>query len=689
MTNRTFHIHGDNIVECERFLELVSIILEKRGFLRKDLKSSFICPQYLFEKDAISFRFQFLPGIKTVSESDTNNRRWNNNILDVVKKRGGPLREAADILLTEVIDSEEKPIVAIEYCSALPAGNQAWQRSGRSYSYGKAKIPILYVVDIGGYELSGDRERKSPRLPSSAVPFSYICFSTLNRIQVSQIFMCNFGTNDSIRTKFGNVFGDQSLLNYVEGIIFNNISSHTVNEIRNKQLQFILNTSKENDNKKFNTEQWSRFFDVLNNEGNILEFLENEGIKNWLKKVSIDTTQSFKQHLDLAKELCLGITQQDLPFCLLPGHRRQEYLEKISNIYNDKLNKEFYQWISSSNDPLVLCWIAGFKPRGDDSRPDRGLIPLCRMLLGEDVDILTIVYGPAPMSALNSLDTEPSKLQGNGLWQAILDGSTGLIVDSKTSESLKNISFLENHWKSLLAFEELLRIEDIVSPYTDPYPLNFSENDVDSLIHNFFKKYQEYDICFEASCNPPGGDWSGISYFNKTDSLEYRWLTLPRVSEDEAKRPDHVIQIFDKDKIYILSIESKNWPQNIETNIGPRLSKYVQSLFNLNCNASRKHKDISWSDSVFNINNSNIIYASGIAFLGKTTKKNNKTLTEKIIEAERKSNSDITFIVNLIEGKEILELKSLTPVGQKILTILESNSNIFEKTQLELDFSYG
>lgn len=504
MGSRYFHIHGDNIIECERFLELIDSILIKQGFTKLNIYSSFICPKFIFRLEETELNFQFLPGIKSSSDIQSK-KRWNNNILDVVKKRGGPLREAADILLTEIINSEEKPLVAIEYCSALPAGNQAWQRSGRSYSYGKAKIPLLYVVDIGGYELDARRENLNIRLPTATVPFSYISFSELNNIQVNQIFLSNFGTNKETREKFGGVFGEDILINYIQGILFSNINIDLLNEIRNKQLNFILNTSKETDTKKFNTTQWKNFFNIIIQGKDVISFLETESIKNWSKKISIDTTTSFKCHLQIAKQLCLGITQKDLPFCLVPGKDRQIYLSELKAIYKDKLTNEFYEWIGSSSKSLVLCWIAGFKPRGDDSRPDRGLLPLCRMLLGEDVEILTVIYGPAPTNSLNDLKNEPNKLQINGLWQAILNASNGLIIDSVTSQNLTHISFLKKNWE-VKNSNEILNVTDIGSPYVTPYPLRFSENDVDSLIHNFFKKYQEFNVCFELSCNPPGGD---------------------------------------------------------------------------------------------------------------------------------------------------------------------------------------
>ena len=36
---------------------------------------------------------------------------------------------------------------------------------------------------------------------------------------------------------------------------------------------------------------------------------------------------------------------------------------------------------------LILCFILGFKPRGDDARPDRGLNPLIKMIFNNQVNL--------------------------------------------------------------------------------------------------------------------------------------------------------------------------------------------------------------------------------------------------------------------------------------------------------------
>ena len=83
--------------------------------------------------------------------------------------------------------------------------------------------------------------------------------------------------------------------------------------------------------------------------------------------------------------------------------------------------------------------------------------------------------------------------------------------------------------------------------------------------------------CFEGLCNPPGGDWSGLSVI--VNQCEYRWVSLPRVSgEINGKRPDHVLQLYpnDNNNSIILSIESKDRSYDLETNVGIQLKQYIK-----------------------------------------------------------------------------------------------------------------
>lgn len=94
----------------------------------------------------------------------------------------------------------------------------------------------------------------------------------------------------------------------------------------------------------------------------------------------------------------------------------------------------------------------------------------------------------------------------------------------------------------------------------------FSEQDVDTTIHLLFA-HQENLKVFEVTCNPPGGDWSGLSILDFETGEEFRWTSLPRVSSAGGKRPDHVIEfLLDNGHWGLLAIESND---RLESCIAP------------------------------------------------------------------------------------------------------------------------
>ena len=106
---------------------------------------------------------------------------------------------------------------------------------------------------------------------------------------------------------------------------------------------------------------------------------------------------------------------------------------------------------------------------------------------------------------------------------------------------------------------------------------SFHEDDVDTGIHFLFS-HLLHEVCFEGMCNPPGGDWSGLSVLY--GDSEVRWLSLPRESKAiDGKRPDHVLELFGVfDCPVLLSIESKERSMNLETNVGKGLINYIYNL---------------------------------------------------------------------------------------------------------------
>lgn len=126
---RQFAIYGDNIVECERMLDLV-----KRALSATDcaICGTAVAPSFRLATKEGVYEFSFFPGFD----------RWEQNLVESIRVAGGVLRETPDVYVTRIERGIEVPILAVEFCSALPAGNQAWQRSGRAYSTARCGIPI-------------------------------------------------------------------------------------------------------------------------------------------------------------------------------------------------------------------------------------------------------------------------------------------------------------------------------------------------------------------------------------------------------------------------------------------------------------------------------------------------------------------------------------------------------------------
>lgn len=182
-----FRIHGDNIVECERIADLILRETQPSGvdiFLSSPSTMEYHI-DFEYCGDCFSCQIDLLPGFNKAGR-----HRWQGNIFKALKDNGSFLDETPDAIVTRVDGENETILFAIEFCSALQAGNQAWQRNGRAFSTGRAGCPYLYIVDFVKYELDPKtRERKALRFPNPAVPYSYIHFSLETGNFVAQVYV--------------------------------------------------------------------------------------------------------------------------------------------------------------------------------------------------------------------------------------------------------------------------------------------------------------------------------------------------------------------------------------------------------------------------------------------------------------------------------------------------------------------
>ncbi len=602
MKSYHFNIHGDNIIECERTLSLIVDAFEGEITDIEGPLDSAVCPSFhlkLADSDSL-MRFTFYPGFG----------RWLQDILSLVRDQGGLLRESADAILTQVTSTAEQPLLAIEYCAALQAGNQAWQRNGRAYSFALAGIPYVYITELGGYELGVGRSRKAVRVPNPAVPFSYLSLSKSLDTLALPVLVPNKGAGSSFIRNYSNLFGYADLLQIVKGLILGQSYQQGWNSLELKALEFVKAlASDRRRNDSLAPSQWTDAYAVVSKGDTLVQYMSQIVAIPWSKTATIGSlTETARNLMTIASGYATGLTSSNLPMCLIPANQRSLFLDSATALYSG-LPTAFTDWLSMPKD-LTICWIMGFKPRGDDARPDRGLVPMARMLIGEDSDLLTVVYGPAPSATWPRLEDDPVGLmETNGLWEAIMMVSDALLIDSATATNLSTRAFVRSHWSAGIPTP---RATSLVVP---PYPARIGENDVDTVLHLLFQRVRSPSV-FEGMCNPPGGDWSGMSLLTSDQALELRWLTLPRVTSPGAKRPDHLFQVFGiHDRPVALAIESKERVASIEGDIGPRLVKYMRELCSTSPTAQRSVSRDTWSRATASLPPQSIQFASAAAFV--------------------------------------------------------------------------
>jgi hypothetical protein len=648
-----FNIHGDNIVECERTLSLVIQALDGKVVNEHGPFDSAVCPLFQVEipSRGLSLAFRYFPGFG----------RWSEDILALVRERGGLLREAADAIITRVESASEEPMIAIEYCGALPAGNQAWQRNGRAYSFARARIPYVYITEAGGYELDADRSRKSTRLPNPAVPFSYLSLSASRDTLVAQVIVANPGADAATMQLYKDVFGYDTFLSLIRHLILGERYKEDEKALEDNLLDFVkLLAAGRKRKDSITPEQWMEAYQFISTGGMLHHYVAQRAPLPWAKMAYIEAlTVSARKLMDFASKYAVGLTSSTLPMCVIPPSKYRLFVADVCNLYPD-LPSNFVEWLSTREE-LTICWVMGFKPRGDDARPDRGLAPMARMLIGDGNDLLTVVYGPAPNTAWPVLENDPAGLMKlNGLWEAILAVSDAVLIDSRTATSLHKRAFLKSHWQAGIAEGRSLPI------LVPPTPIRIGEHDVDTVLHQLFSRLAG-DRVFEGMCNPPGGDWSGVSLLTPDKLLELRWLSLPRVTPEIAKRPDHLFEVFGIYEVPVaLVVESKERSDQVEMSIGPRLVRYATDLISTMPSIRRQTPAGRWNHATTLLTTNSVQFVSAVAFVADPRADLN--------QIAQRARTDIVFSLEFTNGGGSCTIHAYveSDLGRKLIDFVQS-----------------
>lgn len=587
----TFRIHGDNIVECERIVNLISNGINIKKQERKLISPSVIAIELegVFKEIPFNWKFILLPGF-----NKNTKRRWESNIFEPLKKAGSYFDETPDALISKVLDNEKEIVVlGIEFCSALQAGNQAWQRSARAFSTGRTGCPYLYIVDFVKYELENTtRERKNLRFPNAAVPFSYVCYSRNVGSFVSQVYVKSEEfdiSKDKALVGFNEQdFGEKDLSSYIIKLLLDENTKEDEERLLQKNMNIVkFLAAKSNSASNFTSTEWQEIYQLKDKD--IVDFSVEKHRFHFHKTIASKSLHGQSEHfISLIDKLSVGLASQDLPFGIIPASHRSILASELQKLY-PSFSRELLHRLGSSDKHLIVAIFKGFKPRGDDNRPDRGLLPLAAMLSDSNSEVLSFIYGPIIEANLKKLDKNPIALANqNGLWRSILALSNYVILDAPVLGSIeKDAIRLIDSSKINHDYNEQNQERILPSKLFSCATVNYGEDDVDTALHYFFTSILQ-NSCFEGMCNPPGGDWSGFSVIS--GGYEHRWLSLPRVSDVvNGKRPDHIIELYNVfEKPLLLSIESKEKSVDLEPDVGEKLIAYIKELMSFVPSARRK-----------------------------------------------------------------------------------------------------
>lgn len=565
---RKFRIHGDNVVECERTLRLLREGLGQEPILVPD--SSPLHPEFEFRlPNGERYFFEMLPG----------HGRWGIDIAKGLTDAGSQFRENADSVITELSGASENILIGIEYCGALPAGNQAWQRHGRALGFAQAGIPYLIFTEVGGMELTSKRESKASRLPNPASTYALLQLTRDSGSVVLPVYEPAPSAPSSVRESFSESFGHDEAVKMIAGTITQADTKLQSGALADKTLRMVEVLSRlRTRSDALGESEWEVVLTSKDRFG-ALANVSSRYVRRSTEKVQ--ASQTMSRFVDATSKVgSLEFFSGSLPITWIPKKFVPRFIGELGKIYGRSHN---FDQIEQEKKNLVIVFVTGFKPRGDDSRPDRGLMPLGRMLAGPDELVLTFLWGPAKSAMLQKMASNYKEVaKSNGLVEAAVAVSDFILVDSRNHPP-----FLVDSRGDASVRGKLPKMRnELVKP-------DINEHDVDSIVH-FLVTQPQRDDFFEGMCNPPGGDWSGIS-LQLGDEREVRWTSLPRVSISSAKRPDHVIQFRLSGQQFVLAVESKLSASKMDLGVGPDLVRYMADLSQSAPNVVRKTRNHSWA----------------------------------------------------------------------------------------------
>ncbi len=343
------------------------------------------------------------------------------------------LREQPDVVLCK----GNKIVSTFEFCSALPAGNNAWQRHGRSLSLCINGVLHFHVAKIGGYELDANRAKKAPRLPNPLVLISYLRMSS--GIFPGRSYLVPLLHDDcpsDLERKLREFDCKNDISSVISHCMLGGTYSEYLDEMSAKTVGIIANTTTvAKKDSALSTAEWLSLAQAAcDKTRSITSALQSMRKIKWSKSAPTNKSQTGRTLQRYLEANFRSLGSSTIPICMASNNDVAKFLDFLASDY--EVDRGYLDQVFADCSTLLVTCDSGFKPRGDDSRPARGLTPFAKSFIHGDPHskLLVFLYGPCKQEQWRMIrDGKLSTLATtNGLWESIYAMADFLILDSES-----------------------------------------------------------------------------------------------------------------------------------------------------------------------------------------------------------------------------------------------------------------
>ena len=132
--------------------------------------------------------------------------------------------------------------------------------------------PYIYLTEIGGYELNAKREKKAPRMPNPAVPFSYVSYSNTKDTPVLVVFQFSPGADDVNKERYKKVVSNKELLELIKVTFLNLDLSRVEKQLESRVLNLVSGLAENSRSKKgvLTPAEWTSLYTRLQSTNDVL-----------------------------------------------------------------------------------------------------------------------------------------------------------------------------------------------------------------------------------------------------------------------------------------------------------------------------------------------------------------------------------------------------------------------------------